>query len=185
MFSVTYNTCCCECTNINEIKNLITVRESVDQYLKMTEYEFQPILENWMEGLDSSCDFCGSRNISGENIQINNSSLYNFDSIVEYIKDHNHSQNFLIFSLLKTRSGTNREIGGKESNDINFILECYTKIIDVINNIPSKRFVKNNNSGQFLISITGEIQEIKIQNMRICGFDKSELVKKVNEYFAY
>lgn len=183
MSIVSYNTCCCDCAKINGAKGIIVVNGSVDKYLKMTEYEFQSTLDNWMEEVDSHCHFCGSKNVYGENIEIDNIALYNFESIVEDLKKSNRAQNFLIFNLLKSNGKITREIGGKGRNEDEFILECWPQIVGAINEIPSKRFVNNNNDGQFFISVTGDIQDIKIHRLKLNGFEKSEIIGAVNEYF--
>lgn len=183
MSNVSFNTCCCDCGKINGIREIIVLNHSVDKYLKMTEYEFQSTLDILMEKADSICHFCGSNNVYGENIKINNIALYNFESIVKDLQISKSTQNFLIFNLLKSNGKVTREIGGKGRNEDDFILECWPQIVEVINKIPSKRFVNNKNDGQFFISVSGDIHNIKFHRLKINGFERIEVIRSVNEYF--
>lgn len=184
MSNVSYNTCCCDCTKINRAKGMIMINGSIDKYLNMTEYEFSPILYDWMEELDSLCHFCGSKNIYGENIEINSTPLYKFESIVEKQKQSSRIENLLILNFTISNGEIKREVGGKNGNDSDFVLDCWSKVVGAISVIPQKRFVKNNNEGQFFIVLTGKNEDIEIQSLKMCGFEKGELLNAVGKFFA-
>jgi len=185
MSIVSYNICCCDCTKINGMTAMIIVNGSVDKYLNMSEYEFSNTLNDWMEDLDSNCHFCGSKNVYGENIKINEVTLYDFESIVERLKTSSEIQNFLIINLIKSQGFVEREIGGKSKNDSNFMLESKSVVLRVIDAIAPQRFVKSEFEGHFFIAITGTSQNIRIERLKMCGFDKSELKKVATEYFIH
>lgn len=183
MSNVSYNTCCCNCTKINGITGMIIVKGSVDQYMNMTEYEFSKILDDWMEDIDLHCHFCGSTNVYGENIRINDVKLYDFNTIVERLKSSSEIQNFLIINLKKTNGYIDREIGGKGKNDSDFMLRCMSEVVGFIDSIPPQRFVRSNFDGQFFIAITGTSKNIRVERLKMCGFDKGEIKKEVIDYF--
>ena len=184
MPSVSYNTCCCDCTKINGMTGMIMVNGSVDHYMDLTEYEFSKTLDGWMEEVGSNCHFCGSHNVYGENIQIDDVKLYDFESIVERQKLSSELQNFLIINLTKTNGYVEREIGGKGRNDSDFMLNCMSRVIGVIDSIPPQRFVKSDFDGQFFIAITGTPENIRIERLKMCGFEKSEIREAVTNYFV-
>jgi hypothetical protein len=159
------------------------VNETVEKYFEMTEYEFQSTLDKWIENVGSQCDFCGSKNICGENIEINDVPLYNFELIVQDLKNSNQNPSFFIYNLLKSDAVITKEVGGKRNNEHNFILACWPKIIEAINKIPTNRFINNDFDGQFYISITGNKRDLKIHRLKNSGLEKSELIRFINEYF--
>ena len=179
MGNVTYNTCCCDCSKLNRTRSLIYLKGSAERYLEMTEYEFSPILSQWMEELEAYCHFCGSNNIYGEEIEINDNPLYNFHSIVEKQKASRQRENFLILNIYIDDGILKREIGGKNDNEENFLFECLVKMTEAINNIPQKRFVNNRDLAQFFIALTGTSNSVEIQCLKMCVFDKNFLMSEV------
>lgn len=182
MSNVIYNATCRNCSKINGAIGMIMVNGSVENYLKMTEYEFQPILEKWLRDMESTCHFCNSSNIYGENVKIDNIPLYDFQKIVDKLNNNPLSNNFLIFSLQKSGGKITQEIGGKGINDISFFQSSWPKIIDLINEMPSNNF-KDNTEGHFVIALTGNSGEIEIQSLKNCGFESYELISQVDQYF--
>ena len=93
------------------------------------------------------------------------------------------SNNFLIFNLLKTSGKVNREIGGKNRNEGDFVLDSWAEIVGAISKIPEERFIENDN-GQFFIALTGGNNGIKIQSLKMFGFNKRDLLKHVSDFFT-
>lgn len=207
MPNVSYNVCCCDCIKLSGTQGIIYVNGSVDKYLKMTEYEFSEKLDEWLVDLDAYCHFCGSKNVYGENIEIDDYKLYELDKIIDNQRKSNQVEHLLIINLLKNDGVIETQIGGKQGNDNDFMLGSWRIILDAIDKIPLSRFKKNSKQnrdsmsdiydrffpkdleGQFYISVSGKNidvtgkQEIMIQSMKMCGFEKSEIINAVNEYF--
>lgn len=183
MPNVSYNTCCCDCTKINRARGIIYLNRSVDDYLKMTEYKFSSLLDNWLEELDAHCHFCNSKNVYGENIEIADTSLYDFNDIVEKQKQSSRIENLLILNFTISNGEIKREVGGKSDNEGDFVLNCWMKVVEAIGEISQKRFVKSYVDGQFFIVLTGDSEEIEIQSLKMCGFERGELLNLVGKFF--
>lgn len=183
MSMVSYNTCCCNCTKLNGTRGHIIVNGSIEEYLKMTEYQFSFILNEWMNDIEAYCHFCGSKNVYAENIEIDDKRLYTFDLITIKLNREVESNNFLIFNLLKTSGNVNREIGGKNRNEGDFVLDSWAEVVGAISKIPEDRFIENDN-GQFFIALTGGNNGIKIQSLKMCGFNKRDILKHVSDFFT-
>lgn len=184
---VSYNMCCCNCCKINGTRGIITVNDSVEDYLFMTEFEFSKLLEKWTTEMELACRFCGSNNVYGENIEIGSKKLYDFDSIVKELK--NSGQNgLLIYSIIKENGRIKKEVGGKAKNDSDFILDCWPFIIGELNKIPQNKFKKNELDSEFQISVSGVLRngvyEFKIHRLKICGFERKEVIAAINEYIT-
>lgn len=165
---------------------MITVQDSVEPYLSMTEFQFSIILENWMSEMGLACRFCGSENLHGQNIEMGSKKLYDFDSIVKGLKDSGQKNGLLIYSLIKEHGQIKKEIGGKANNDSDFILDCWPFLIGELNEIPQKKFKMNAPDGEFQISVSGIFTngnyEFKVQRLKICGFERKDAIAAINEY---
>jgi len=182
---VSFNTCCRDCCKIDRIQDFVSFHSLPDNYKDMTEFEFSVIVENWMANTGVSCKFCGSRNIYGENIKIDNQTIYDFNAIAENLEWFPEAGLFL-FNLTKENGKLKREIGGKTKNDQDFILECWSFIIGQLNSLPTKDFAHNDLEGQFFITIGGFKEEsryeFRILRMKLCGFNKQEIIHNINKY---
>ena len=163
---------------------MIYLNRPVDDYLKMTEYKFSSLLDNWLEELDAHCHFCNSKNVYGENIEIAETPLYDFNDIVEKQKQSSHVENLLILNFTISNGEIKREVGGKSNNESDFVLNCWIKVVEAIREIPQKRFVKSNVDGQFFIVLTGDSEEIVIQSLKMCGFERGELLNLIGKFFT-
>jgi hypothetical protein len=182
MFTVESNARCCDCTKGNKAVSITTIYEPVEDYLEMTEYNFGRLLDVWEIG-SGYCHFCESLNVYDENIKINNKKLYDFDFVVENLKNSDGNEDFLIFNFVKEEYKTKVKVGGKSKVSEIFFLNCWNILFQAIEEIPIHRFVDNRN-GTFEIAVIGNYDSIKILRLKMFGFEKFELTKEINEYFG-
>ena len=188
-FNVNYNPTCRVCCKTHGVKHTINIinesNDSFQRYKKMTEYEFSGILKKWLKDF-SPCVFCGSKNIFPENIQIGDYKLYDFDRLVNDLKNETNEHNLLIMYIQKQFGDLEFNTGGKQNNDPVFILECMAKVNLLLNELPNNNFIKSKTDGYFSLVISGlnynGNHSLTIQRFFNFGFDKSEIRDRLNDY---
>ena len=127
MTPVSFDKICRYCLTTNGAKSIYMVKGDIGKIMKQTEYEFANNLEKWLRNDKSSCEFCGSPFVEGINIEIDNHKLYDFNTISKYSAQTDGQ--FFIWTIMKTGSTIQLNVGGRSGHDPIFISECFALLI--------------------------------------------------------
>lgn len=192
-FFVSYNICCRECTIINGVRGYIEFQgdnslEDRERILNLTEYEYSKELTVVLQELNSQCHFCTSENIYPENIQVGDIDLYDFDKIVQILKNENNETGFFIYNLIMQNGSKDEGIAGKSNNSKLFLKQCWDKVLEEILKMPEEYFIENQNSYQFFVSISGinyhgNFSPV-IHRLKLCGLSKPNVIHSIGKYLG-
>lgn len=189
-FNLSYNPICRDCCNMDKISHVIQVT-NVDEkkymeYLNMTEYEANKIVEGWLKDF-GPCRNCGSYMIFPTNIEIGNKKLYDFNKLVEDLKSYGIFGNLLILDLQNNYGEIELKIAGKQHNDRDFLEECSYEFFKVIDDIPNSKFVSKKTNGNFQLVISGKYENerhnLKVERLINYGFSLEDIKQHILKYF--
>jgi len=183
MNTVKFRKVCRTCLKSYDANAVYQVDGNVEPFKKMTEYEFQKTLDTWFAKHKIVCDFCGSTFIEGDNIEINDDKLYDFNRLANECDEVDGE--FFTFKILKKENQYKRTVGGKANPNKQFVAECFISVLKLLKSLPPNRFIHNPHIGDFLICLTGKFDPVKntfnprIQRLWCSGLTYDEIMTRL------
>lgn len=164
---------CRRCWQSDGVWNIYTfIHKESSEYKTKTEYDVMVELEKIRKEDGDVCEFCGSSNVSIEDIQINDEPLYDFDRLVQACKETGNY--ILIFHIDKTESNISTKLGGSSRYPKDFVLNSFSTITDIVGSRGDDYFASHN-KGKFQIIIYGNQSHLSVERMKYAGITKEEV----------
>jgi hypothetical protein len=176
MNTINYLIGCRNCMQGDSMRHLYMITNSDITYEKYrNDYETKKLIEQWRYEGGHTCHVCNSTNIDIFNIKINDTILYDYNKLVE--KCISKDEYMLQINIEKQNSVFKNDIGGSNSLSNIFIRNCFTILLNIINERNEEDY-KSFPSGSLFICFTGK-KTFQIETFRFSGLSKSEILSQL------
>ncbi|MBN9298151.1 MAG: hypothetical protein J0I41_14145 [Filimonas sp.] len=185
MLQISYYTGCRKCLKTEGIRSFYMVDgASLSDYKKQAEYQVMRQIENWRKEDGHLCPLCGSPNVELTDIQVDNYPLYNYENLVA--RNRITNEEMFMLNIDKREYGLDVNDGGKNYPDMDFINDCFLKLVETVSQISNDKFVPHKR-GSFFICFTGNYNletgkfNVTIERFRFHGVTKTDIANGVNK----
>jgi len=177
---VSYSIGCRNCWQSDGIVHMYSLMgENFLVFKNKTEFEAMIEVENIRKRENEKCEFCGSSNVSVENIKVNDLPLYDFDRLVKECKSTDSQM--LIINIDKRGANLTLKPGGSPKFTPFFLIKATFKIFEVLNDRPDGYF-QPQNKGNFNTCVFGSNDFVRIERLATGGITKNEIINEIKQF---
>jgi hypothetical protein len=179
MIFIGYTTGCRECMKAGQFPFSSNIMDAESEKLinNMTHYELGNQITKWRLKDGQKCWNCDSKNEEILDVTINNESVFSFDDLQR--KWNRDKIPFYELNFDKENGKIQVTDGGVHSMSNIYKSNCLFRVIGELARIEGELFIEKQ-SGNFFCNVSGEGENLKINNLRFHGLSKKELITGIN-----
>lgn len=160
------------------------LKGDVEKYKIKTEYEVSKIVEKWLRDDRKKCQRCGSPFLEASNIKIEDYSLFDYDKLSSNCIEKNDE--LFVWTIRKIFPTVTFDRAGKVAQEPVFVRECFSMLINLVEQSTEDKFIFNERMGDLFICFTGKYEFDKdsfnpiIERFYSTGLRNDEVIKCIN-----